>query len=104
MPSTHSAVAAFQATFSILACLYLPIHPTIPINEDQRYLPIFLIIPWAVSVMVSRVRLGYHTWPQVIAGFSWGIPFAAAAYKAWTGGLNVHGKAIEEYVHKCCLP
>ena len=104
MPSTHSSVAAFQATFSILACLYLPIHPSIPIDESRRYLPILLIIPWAVSVMVSRVRLGYHTWPQVIAGFSWGIPFACVCFKAWGSGLDVYGQEIEEYLHKCCFP
>ncbi|KAH6918597.1 DnaJ domain-containing protein [Coprinopsis sp. MPI-PUGE-AT-0042] len=96
MPSTHSAVATFQATFTILSCLYLPIHPSIPLDDSQRYFPILFIVLWAVSVMVSRVRLGYHTWPQVLAGVSWGFPCAAIAYKAWVGGLNEHGKAVED--------
>lgn len=98
MPSTHSAVATFQATFTILACLYLPIHSSIPLGDSQRYFPILFIVPWAVSVMVSRVRLGYHTWPQVLAGVSWGFPCALVAYKTWVGGLNEYGRAVEEFL------
>ncbi|EAU88553.2 DnaJ domain-containing protein [Coprinopsis cinerea okayama7 len=98
MPSTHSAVVSFQAAYVILACLNMPIHPSIPLQESQRLLPIVVIVPWAIAIMVSRVRLGYHTWTQVLAGFTTGVPFAAIAYDLWNRGVNDYAFAVEQFV------
>ncbi|TFK29925.1 hypothetical protein FA15DRAFT_630648 [Coprinopsis marcescibilis] len=98
MPSTHSAVATFQCIYGVLASLYLPIHPSLPLRESDRWLPVLIIVPWAVSIIVSRIQMGYHTWPQVLAGISCGVPSAVLAFSAWTSGLNVHGQQLERLI------
>ncbi|KIY50869.1 PAP2-domain-containing protein, partial [Fistulina hepatica ATCC 64428] len=89
MPSTHSGAICYFATYIPLACMYLPIHPTLPQNYIiVRVIPPFVIILYAFAVACSRVWLGKHTWPQVIVGCSYGIVFALLWYSAWVHGLE----------------
>ncbi|RPD61635.1 PAP2-domain-containing protein [Lentinus tigrinus ALCF2SS1-7] len=95
MPSTHSAVITYFATYISLACLYLPMHPSLPAS---RVLPVFLALPLATTIAVSRIWLGHHTWPQVGAGCVYGLLFAPLWFKLWTGGLNEYGPVVEDMV------
>lgn len=85
MPSTHSASITFLATYLILACLYLPVHPLFP--RHVRLAPV-VVVPYASAVMISRVSLGHHSWPQVLAGASYGIIFAIVWFWFWKSGLE----------------
>lgn len=85
MPSTHSASICFLATYILLASLRLPIHAAFP--ADIRLAPL-VVIPYALAVMMSRVWLGLHTWPQVFAGASYGVVFAVVWFEFWRRGLN----------------
>ncbi|CAI5476909.1 unnamed protein product [Closterium sp. Yama58-4] len=69
MPSAHSQFMAFFATFATwLACYKLD-------YEDERWRWVTAVLPWPFTflTMASRVYLGYHTIPQVLAGFTLGI-------------------------------
>ncbi|KAI0752743.1 hypothetical protein C8Q80DRAFT_1096740 [Daedaleopsis nitida] len=104
MPSTHSAVITYMATYITLACTYLPIHPTLPTSHAlSRILPPLVVIPVATTIAVSRTWLGHHTWPQVSAGFSVGLLFAPFWFKLWTNGLNEYGIAVENVVRMYVL-
>ena len=85
MPSTHSASITFLATYILLASLHLPVHPLFPANI--RLVP-FIVVPYASGVVWSRVWLGHHSWPQVLAGGSYGIVFATVWFEIWRSGLN----------------
>jgi dolichyldiphosphatase len=95
MPSTHSATITYYAIYVPLACAYLPLHKSLPNETTSRILPLFVVIPWACLISVSRVWLGHHTWPQVIAGCSCGVAFAAFWFALWTNGFNEHGRVLE---------
>ncbi|CAI5477926.1 unnamed protein product [Closterium sp. Yama58-4] len=69
MPSAHSQFMAFFATFATwLVCYKMD-------YEDERWRWVTAILPWPFTflTMASRVYLGYHTIPQVLAGFTLGI-------------------------------
>ena len=95
MPSTHSATITFFATYIALACLYLPIHPSLPSSPTTRVLPVLISIPWAATIVVSRIWLGHHTVPQVIAGCACGLIMAPLWFTLWTHGVNDYGRAVE---------
>ncbi|EPT01560.1 hypothetical protein FOMPIDRAFT_56482 [Fomitopsis schrenkii] len=95
MPSTHSATITFFATYIALACLYLPIHPSLPSRPITRILPIIISIPWAAIIVGSRIWLGHHTVPQVIAGCACGLIMAPTWFSLWTHGINDYGVAVE---------
>ncbi|KAH9937336.1 PAP2-domain-containing protein [Fomitopsis serialis] len=95
MPSTHSATITFFAAYIALACLYLPIHPTLPSSPFTRVLPIIISIPWAVTIVVSRIWLGHHNVPQVIAGCACGLVLAPLWFNLWTHGANDYSRALE---------
>ncbi|OCH96419.1 PAP2-domain-containing protein [Obba rivulosa] len=95
MPSTHSAVITYYAVYSALACTYLPIHPLLPMGEMSRTIPVLVVVPWAVTVAVSRIWLGHHTWPQVAAGCTYGALFAPLWFRLWTSGANGYGRMLE---------
>ncbi|KAF8965185.1 phosphatidic acid phosphatase type 2/haloperoxidase [Flammula alnicola] len=101
MPSTHSATISFFAVSVLLACIYLPIHPSLRPGPAWRVFPPFFALPWAVAVMMSRVWLGHHTWPQVFAGASYGVALASIWFGMWTGGLNKIGNEVEEVFNAC---
>jgi len=82
MPSTHSAAITYFATYIPLASLYLPVHPTLP--PKIRVLAPLLTVPWAILVVASRVWLGYHSWPQVIAGTLYGASFACGWFSLYS--------------------
>lgn len=65
-----------------------------------RIFPILITLPWAVTVMMSRVWLGHHTWPQVFAGASYGIALASVWFGLWTGGLDIVGGAFEKILNE----
>lgn len=96
MPSTHSATITYFATFIPLACIYLPLHPSLPAAPNFRFLPPLIVLPWATLIVMSRVWLGHHTWPQVAVGISYGAVFAICWFKLWVGGLNNHGNVFEQ--------
>ncbi len=93
MPSTHSAAISFLATYIILASLYLPLHPSFPSSVNVRLSPM-ITTPWAIAVVMSRVWLGHHTWPQVIAGASYGLILASVLFGLWRSGLNEYAERV----------
>lgn len=95
MPSTHSAVITYYAVYTVLACRYLPLHPSLPEGEVMRVLPLVIVIPWATTIAVSRIWLGHHTWPQVAAGCTYGLLFAPLWFRLWTHGVNDYGRMLE---------
>ncbi|KAF9564670.1 PAP2-domain-containing protein, partial [Agrocybe pediades] len=97
MPSTHSASISYFMTYIALACLYLPTHPSLfPAGNLIRVLLPLITLPWGVTIMMSRVWLGHHTWPQVFAGASYGAFVALAWFSLWTKwGLNEVGGELE---------
>ncbi|KAH9484290.1 putative J domain-containing protein [Psilocybe cubensis] len=104
MPSTHSATISFFATYILLACMYLPIHPSLHPEHAFRVFPPLVCLPWAATIVMSRVWLGHHTWPQVIAGASYGVTFSLMWFAMWVGGLNDSEgtRAIEKLVSSVC--
>lgn len=99
MPSTHSAVITYFATYITLACAYLPIHPTLPVSPAlSRVLPVLISVPLATTIAVSRTWLGHHTWPQVTVGCAYGLLFAPIWFRLWTGGINEYGPVVEDMV------
>ena len=100
MPSTHSAVITYFATYITLACAYLPIHPSLPASPAlSRVLPVLIAVPLATTIAVSRTWLGHHTWPQVTVGCAYGLLFAPIWFRLWTGGFNEYGPVVEDMVH-----
>lgn len=65
----------------------------------SRILPPLITLPWAVTIVMSRVWLGHHTWPQVFAGVSYGVAFASVLFGLWTGGWNEVGKEVERVLN-----
>ncbi|KIL69735.1 hypothetical protein M378DRAFT_69116, partial [Amanita muscaria Koide BX008] len=98
MPSTHSTAMSFFATFIVLACIRLPIHPSLPSSTMMRILPPVIAVPSAALVVMSRVWLGHHTRRQVVAGASYGVAFASVWFTLWTSGLNEYGREVEKIV------
>jgi dolichyldiphosphatase len=96
MPSTHSASIAYYATFVPLACIYLPLHPSVPAGAMARVLVPAVVLPWAALIALSRVWLGHHTWPQVAVGLAYGVVFAGIWFSLWTRGLSEYGRMAEE--------
>lgn len=96
MPSTHSAAVSYCAVYIFLGCLYLPIHPTLPSGLYTRILPPLISFPCVITVFMSRMWLGHHTMPQVVAGISYGVTFASMWFALWTRGLNSWGGHAEQ--------
>jgi len=101
MPSTHSATITYYATYVPLACLYLPIHASLPQSTLTRVVPPLIVVPWASLISISRIWLGHHTWPQVTVGCSYGLAFACVWFIAWTHGLSEYGKTLEQSSNWC---
>lgn len=100
MPSTHSASISFFAAYIPLSCLYLPSHHSLPPGPGFRVLSLVTVLPWGALIVMSRVWLGHHTWPQVAVGVSYGVAFAWIWFKLWCGGLNEYGNEIEQSVQR----
>ncbi|OJT05935.1 hypothetical protein TRAPUB_3225 [Trametes pubescens] len=97
MPSTHSAVITYFATYITLACMYLPIHPSLPASPAlTRVLPPLVVVPLASTIALSRIWLGHHTWPQVTVGVAHGLLFAPLWFKLWTDGWDEYGRMVED--------
>ena len=73
-------------------------HPSFPSGTATRLIPPMAAVPWAMLVVMSRVWLGHHTWPQVIVGASYGVVFASMWFSLWTDGLQQHGQKLEGLV------
>ncbi|KAF9005637.1 DnaJ domain-containing protein [Cyathus striatus] len=95
MPSTHSATIGFYATYILLACTYLSLHPSLSGDLNVRILGPSMAIPGATTIMMSRIWLGYHTWPQVVVGGSYGVVCAVLWFYGWRNGLGVYGEALD---------
>ncbi|GBE77664.1 PAP2-domain-containing protein [Sparassis crispa] len=98
MPSTHTAVITYFAAYVTLACAYLPVHPSLPSGAVSRVLPVIIVLPWATTIAVSRTWLGHHTWPQVGAGFAYGLLFTPLWFTFWIHGGNHYGRLLEQYL------
>lgn len=96
MPSTHSAVIAYYAAYTLLASAYLPIHPTIPDTPWTRIVVPSVVVPWATAIAVSRIWLGHHTIPQVLVGCIHGVVFTYVWYSIWSQGADSYGRYLEE--------
>jgi len=95
MPSTHSAAITYFAVYIPLACMFLPIHPSLPTGSAIRLLPPLIVLPWAASVVHSRIWMGHHTWPQAAVGCAYGAAFAVLWFSLWTNGANRLGEVVE---------
>ncbi|KAG1831747.1 hypothetical protein EV424DRAFT_1370607 [Suillus variegatus] len=80
MPSSHASACTFFAAYITMACLQLPVHPTLP--SSIMFVPV-VILPWTFMIVLSRVQLGHHTWPQVAAGTALGVCCASFWFKLW---------------------
>lgn len=98
MPSTHSGVISYYIGYTILACKYLPLHHSLPDSDLTRIIASLIIVPWAVSVMASRIWLGHHTWPQVSVGCSIGLAFSPVWFWLWTHVGQDYGTYYEQLV------
>lgn len=103
MPSTHSATISHFAVYVPLACAYLPIHPAFPQNQWTRILPPLIVVPWALSIIRSRIWLGHHTWEQCAVGCLYGTVYSLALFTLWVNGANKYGRMIEEEVNSLLL-
>lgn len=63
MPSTHSSVIIYYATYVSLASLLL--RPESPWSALPQYFGLLIVAPWAVTIAISRIWLGHHTAEQV---------------------------------------
>ncbi|KAI0073711.1 PAP2-domain-containing protein [Panus rudis PR-1116 ss-1] len=95
MPSTHSAVISYYAAYTILSCVYLPIHPSLPNHSLTRVIPPILMVPYAATIATSRIWLGHHTILQVAVGCTIGIVFAPFWFMLWTRVGHDYGNALE---------
>lgn len=98
MPSTHSASIAYYMVYTILASFYLPLHESLPQSLMTRLLPPIIVLPWAATVMSSRVWLGHHTWLQVIAGGSYGFSWALFWFILYKNGADEYAQFLEARV------
>jgi dolichyldiphosphatase len=98
MPSTHSAAITFYGTYIPLACAWLPLHPSLPEFSLLRPIVALVIVPWALAVASSRIRLGHHTMPQVAVGCAYGFTFACGWFSLWTHGLSDLGRIVEHHI------
>ncbi|KAJ3489609.1 hypothetical protein NLI96_g2017 [Meripilus lineatus] len=96
MPSTHSAVITYYAAYTLLACLRLPIHSSLPASPLTRIVAPMIILPWSAIVAVSRIWLRHHTWPQVVVGCANGLVFAPLWFHLWTHGASRYGYFLEQ--------
>ncbi|KAG0697224.1 hypothetical protein DFH29DRAFT_163268 [Suillus ampliporus] len=80
MPSSHASTCTFFAVYITCACLELPVHPTFP--RFAMFAPV-VVLPWTWMIAMSRVRLGYHTWPQIAAGTLLGACCASFWFQLW---------------------
>jgi len=86
MPSTHSTVIIYYATYITLASLYLT--PTTPYSSLPQLLPPAIVVPWAATIACSRVWLGHHTFAQVAAGSAVGMSFGLGWFWWWNHGAE----------------
>lgn len=94
MPSTHSGVISFYIGYTLLASRYLPLHRSLP--HLTRIVAPLIIVPWAISVMASRIWLGHHTWPQVSVGCSIGLAFSPVWFWLWAHVGQTYGNYYEQ--------
>ncbi|WOL08484.1 hypothetical protein Cni_G17237 [Canna indica] len=92
-PSSHSQYMFFFATYFSLLCLLNGAGISSP---RSRRLLALLSWPPAFLTLYSRVYLGYHTIPQVIAGSTLGSVLGAAWYWFVNTMLKDYFPAIEE--------
>ncbi|KAG2134444.1 uncharacterized protein EDB93DRAFT_1172748 [Suillus bovinus] len=98
MPSSHASTCTFFATYITMACLQLPVHSTLP--ASFMFAPV-LILPWLFMIVMSRVWLGHHTWPQVSAGTALGACCASFWFKLWVddaAGVKTTARQVEAMV------
>ncbi|KAG2349891.1 PAP2-domain-containing protein [Suillus weaverae] len=98
MPSSHASTCTFFATYITMACLQLPVHSTLP--SSAMFAPM-VVLPWTFMIVISRVRLGHHTWPQVAAGTTLGACCASFWFKLWmddTAGVKTTAWEVEAMV------
>ena len=99
MPSTHASGCTFFAVSVFLGSLYLPLHSSF--HPSVVFAPL-VVVPWTGMIVLSRVWLGYHTWPQVAGGVGFGVCFASLWFKMWAediGGIGTLGREMEMLVN-----
>ncbi|KIO29312.1 hypothetical protein M407DRAFT_242663 [Tulasnella calospora MUT 4182] len=84
MPSTHSSVIIYYATYVSLAALLL--RPEPPWSALPQYFGPLFVAPWAVTIAISRIWLGHHTVEQVAAGSTVGVLFGCGWFWWWNHG------------------
>ncbi|KAF8559585.1 hypothetical protein OG21DRAFT_1430489 [Imleria badia] len=99
MPSTHASGCTFFAVSVLLGSLYLPLHSSL--HPLAVFAPL-VVVPWAGMIVLSRVWLCYHTWPQIGGGVCLGVCFASLWFKIWVediGGMRTRGRQTEMLVN-----
>ncbi|RRT73496.1 hypothetical protein B296_00019478 [Ensete ventricosum] len=92
-PSSHSQFMFFFSTYFSLLCLINGVGVSSP--SSRR---IIALLPWpsAFLTLYSRVYLGYHTVPQVLAGSTLGLLLGAGWYWIVNTMLVDFFPAVEE--------
>ncbi|KAG0707745.1 hypothetical protein DFH29DRAFT_895152 [Suillus ampliporus] len=73
---------------------------TLPLPPSIIFAPV-VILPWTYMIVISRVRLGHHTWPQVAAGTALGACCASLWFKLWmddAAGVKTTAWAVEAMI------
>lgn len=99
MPSTHASGCTFFAVSVLLSSFYLPLHSSL--HPVAVFAP-FVVVPWTCMIALSRVWLGYHTWPQVVGGVGFGVCFASLWFKIWVediGRIATLGREVESLLY-----
>jgi dolichyldiphosphatase len=79
MPSSHSAIIIYFATFISLQLFNL----TTTSSPSVKLLSFLLVFIIALLVLWSRIELGHHTTAQVLMGMLLGIIFAVFWNNLW---------------------
>lgn len=77
MPSTHSTTITFFSTYIFLSLL-----PTSPLVGTAALVA-------GATIAWSRIALGHHTPPQVLAGVGLGVLLGSSHFVAWHGSRQV---------------
>ena len=95
MPSTHSAIMGYYVCYIFLSYLYLPLHRSVLPGPALGMVFTVIVLPSTILILLSRVWLGHHTWPQVAVGSMYGIVFALGWFMMWFKGVDEYGQYLE---------
>jgi len=95
MPSTHSASISFYMVYIAMALYSASPSTTAPSFLLQHRVPLVAgTMLWGGAILCSRVYLGYHTVPQVLAGAMLGGTSGYICRRVWKEHMKTHGEKV----------